>query len=432
LGGGELGVRLLALACWPLTAGLLALLARRLARQADDWLPLWVALLFMCGPLASLLGLVATTDGPLLLAWSGALLGLWLAVAERRAGGWALWAVALALGLLDKYSMAAILPGAFVWTLWMARRSGDVAPQFIRFAGASALAGLALIPHLLWNAEAGWPTLQHTADITLRSASAQGGLLGLVIFVGGQLLAAGPLLGWAAWRARDDARPMAPVSALLLAAAVPLLAAGLWQGWKGHVEINWIAPAQLSLLLWVALLSQRLPRRAALIAVALQLTVMSVLVLLPPFAQQLSPQAKWPTRMDASARMRGWGPAFDALGQALPGTEAVIVSPNRGLLAHAAYHWRERAVVRAALAGPGRPLNHYEMSCPWRAGLAAGRPVFLLTEGPAEASDMARFERVEPLLQAPLVRLGGTVHTTLHLARVWPRAEPAQAGEVCR
>ena len=232
-GSAEIGVRALAMACYPLTAVVLAALARDIVAgdeavqarpdkgsghaPAAAW---WAAALFMASPIAGLLGMVATTDALLLLCWASALWALWQAVVRRRHRAWVGFAAACGVGLLDKYSMLALLPGAavFVW-----RRGDRRAMAGLLASGAAAL--LLWSPNLWWNAQAGWPTLRHTADITLRQQDAGGAgvaLASLAEFSLGQVLILAPLLlPWLAWSVGRGRRADAewPGSALPRAAA---------------------------------------------------------------------------------------------------------------------------------------------------------------------------------------------------------------------
>ncbi|MEN9891006.1 MAG: hypothetical protein RLY78_1301, partial [Pseudomonadota bacterium] len=200
-GDEVIGVRALAMACHPLAAAVLWRLAHDSAagaagrgrdsagaRRAGHW----ALALFLCSPLSGLLGLVATTDAPLLLCWSAALLALWHLVQggtgarsgqagagagatspgpgravpppspasttthaaattapanhlHTRAAGIAL-ALAVGLGLLSKYTMVAFLPGALAWAAW-----AGGAPALRRVALALGGALLVFAPHLGWN-----------------------------------------------------------------------------------------------------------------------------------------------------------------------------------------------------------------------------------------------------------------------------------------
>ena len=455
-GHAEPGVRALAMACWPAAGALLAVLAHDMAGDAAQPRPeraaLWAAALFGASPLVMLLGGVATTDGPLVLAWSVALLGLWLAVRRRRAGGWVLLALALALGLLGKYTMLALLPGA-AWWCW--RWGGPAALG--RLAAAAAVAGLLLVPHLAWNAAHGWPTVQHTADITVRASSAQGGAAGLLAFAAGQLLVAGPWLAWLAamaLRGRPaQARAAAPALALLLAAAVPLLVAGAAQAWRGKAALNWTAPAQLSLVLAVALLAPRLDaaRRRLWLPHATQSAALAAALLAPAVLAAALPHAQLAARLDALARLRGWPQAFQELAPHLlaaaaqepPPSDAaaapqplvppqwrkrvIVLSESRTLLAQAAYHWRGLGVERAALAAPGRPRHHYELACPWTGAVPAGAAVFLISDGPPPPQVRALWAHAELLAQVPVRRLAGAQGGVIDLWRVWPAPSPPAA-----
>jgi 4-amino-4-deoxy-L-arabinose transferase-like glycosyltransferase len=430
-GDGEPGVRLLTMACWPAAGAWLAALAHDMATQAARATPpgtaapdpgrcaLAAAVLFSVSPITAWLGLVATTDGPLVLAWSAALWGLWHGAWGRLRLGWLVFGAALAAGVLGKYSMLALLPGAAVWC-WRLR---GLREGLMPLALACALAALAVLPHLAWSAAQGWPTWQHTADITVRASSAHGGPVGLAVFVAGQLLVAGPLVLVLAWRCRRASAggpgPLRAATALLLWAAVPLLLAGVWQGWRASVGLNWLAPAHLSLVLAVALQAPRLRLRG----VAAQALLLCAALVLPPWlANARADAARW----DPWARMRGWPQAFDAIGQRLPpGVPLLVVSDSRTLLAHAAYHWRGRGIERAALAGPHRPAHHYEMACPWHPGLAAGRQVVLLSEGPPGEALRTRLPAMAELAQAPVLRLGGRQHPVIH---AWLQAGAPAAG----
>ncbi|MFM2405093.1 MAG: hypothetical protein RL223_2973 [Pseudomonadota bacterium] len=218
-GDEVIGVRALAMACHPLAAAVLWRLAHDSAagaagrgrdsadaRRAGHW----TLALFLCSPLSGLLGLVATTDAPLLLCWSAALLALWHLVQggpgarsgqagagagagatgpgpgravpppspasttthaaaptlpanhlHTLAAGIAL-ALAVGLGLLSKYTMVAFLPGALAWAAW-----AGGAPALRRVALAMGGALLVFAPHLGWNLASGMATWQHTVASTV-------------------------------------------------------------------------------------------------------------------------------------------------------------------------------------------------------------------------------------------------------------------------
>lgn len=437
-GDSELGIRLLAMLCWPLMAWVLAVLGNTLAQatqtSSDSALrPVQIgvaaALLWLCSPLAGLLGMVATTDTPLLLCWALALYALWRAVILRRRGAWWLLGLVCGVGLLDKYTMAALLPGAAVWVLRQGRPR-----DLLRLAGAVLLALVLLAPNLIWNAAADWPTLRHTADITVR-ATAPGNIWQLapqrvIEFVLGQVIVLGPLvlLGALVWAVRrkgakaaslPTATPMkTAVSGLLLWTSLPLLAVGLLQAARGHAEINWIAPVHLAAVLALAHAVPRLARlRGAALLLVLQLSLISAISSAPVWLQDTQP--KLASAIDPWRRMRGWHDAFAELEphlRAQPG--GLVVIESRLALAQAAYHWRHADVRRAAWTPQAVPDHHYQLTCPWQPGLNAAvtGPLWVLSEGAPGADMAAALGGLELVAEVPVRRLG-RVNSTLQLLR---------------
>ena len=101
-----------------------------------------------------------------------------------------------------------------------------------------AVALLVFAPNIVWNASNGWPTLGHTAEITVAAQTPAGGqALTVLEFIAGQALLLGPvalitaLLAWRAGKASPVAAPPLPPGAgrFALVFALPLLAVSLAQ-----------------------------------------------------------------------------------------------------------------------------------------------------------------------------------------------------------
>lgn len=411
-GDGETGLRALAMACYPLTALVLAWLALDMAapsaRQNGARAAGWAAAVFLASPLAALLGLVATTDAPLLLCWALALAGLWWALERRRPGGWWLFAVAAGLGLLSKYTLAALLAGALLLVLVRHRQR----PHLVALVLAAAGALLLFAPHLVWNAQAGWPTVRHTAEITVGlEGRLGGGWLDLAAFAAAQGLLFAPLAlpGWLLLRGRA-ARPLptlgaSPAGPFLLWTSLPLLLLGAWQAWRSGAQVNWVAPAHLAATLaWALALAghaQAVQRRVAGLLV-LQTALWAVLAVAPHAAASLG--RSWPALVDPWARMRGWPEALDRVAAIAP-RPALLVGTSRTVMAQAAYHWRRQDLPRAVWAAGPKPGHHYEMHCPWRPATAAAVPgLLVLADGPLPDGLLARTGPLQPLAVVPLAR----------------------------
>lgn len=384
-GDTEFGVRALAMLAWLLAGLALVPLARALAPDAPH-AGLWAAAVFLCSPLAGLLGMVATTDALLVLCWALALCALWHAVQRRSARAWLGFSVACGLGLLDKYTMLALLPGALGWAWWAGRRDGQ--PHAGRALAACTLAVAFLLPNLMWNDAAGWPTLLHTAEITVRSGRDGLDIAGLLLFIVGQGLIAAPLLvPMATWRLLRGhvAGPLPAWGVFLLFTSAPLVAAGLVQAAIGHAELNWIAPAHLGVALALACARQAWLGSAhrALGMLVAQVALVAWMIVLPALLNATAPASPWAARLDLWARMRGWEDAFAALAVELPARQpVVVVTTSRTVQAQAAWHWRDRGLSYAAWPVSTTPTHHFELRCPWRPGLQPpGAAVYVLSQG---------------------------------------------------
>lgn len=424
LGDGLVGVKALAMACYPATAWVLGQLAREMAASAlpQPHAPAWAgwlaALLFITTPLAGMLGLAATTDAPLLLAWALAMWALWRALHSIHQAdalrAWLLFGLALGAGALFKYTMV-VLAVSVPLLLWV-RRGRATATRDLRGATlAAAISALVVSPNLWWNHAHGWPTLQHTADITLGARSAPA-WASLAEFIGGQWMMLGPLLGlvllWSAarWlRANTSVQPQQG-EALRFAwyCALPLLCVGAAQAWHARAQINWTAPAMAGLVLWLALWlamqraqGARWPIKAAWAAGVTGLILATAVVLAPDAARGLGhPLGR---NADVWSRMRGWDAAFEALraeAAARPG--ATVIGADRTVIAHGAYAWRNLDLNWTALPTSHPPRHHYEMTAHMPApGSAEQRRGILLLGREAPATEVcARFTRCQVLASA--------------------------------
>ena len=236
-GDGLLGVKALAMLCYPLAAGVCWAVARRLY---DDEVAFWSALCVLTLPMFAWLGLFVSTDALLTLFWTLALWAWLRAEASDRWRDWLLLGVICGVGLLSKYTMAAFLGAAFLYLLAFQRhRLASLKPW------TAVLLALALLsPNIVWNVTHDFPTLKHTADITL-NRQAGGGLKSLGEFWAAQWAAFGPVFGSVfillLARCRDSWRDER--RRLLLWFALPLWAVVSAQAFRSTANANWAAPA---------------------------------------------------------------------------------------------------------------------------------------------------------------------------------------------
>lgn len=450
-GDGLLGVKALAMLCYPLIALVLYGWVREVVRDvvrdvsgpsAESTEPARAgqvaALLFIGSPVAGLLGLAVTTDALLLLAWSLAAWSLWRVWRDGRWRDWLLLGLWVGLGLLSKYTMGAFAVSALGF-LFTARRGVAGAVPWVRGLPVAVGVALACIaPNLLWNAALGWPTLTHTAEITV-GAEASDTWSTLGEFLGGLLLLIGPVVAvWAMVHAvRAERRPAAVAvvpgrvprrSAWLLALwlAAPLTLIGLAQSLHAKAQVNWTAPVLIGLLLAAVLWlraeqpAQRL--RGLWVALALQVALVGGITLAQDVAHGLGRPLQ--RSLDVWARMRGWEAAFNQLRpaleahwqrqQALDATlPREVLGGNRTVISHGAYAWRDlRPVWRAWREPGGRALDHYQLTTPLQPG---SQPRPLLYVGESAPDDAVRAALREPPQRLAVVDLAQTPGRIIHL-----------------
>jgi 4-amino-4-deoxy-L-arabinose transferase-like glycosyltransferase len=233
-GSGVLGVKALVMLLYPATALCMVGFARALWPTSSGVRTGMVAgALFMTIPMVALMGLFASTDAPLILCWTLASWALWRAQVTNRMSHWVLLGVACGIGLMGKYTMAAFAITA-LWTLW-----GVHGPQrgLLRLGPwVAIIVALALIsPNLIWNAQNGYPTMQHTAELTTQS-DRTGGIFPTLQFLAGQIAMLGPVAVLAGlWlqgqirRAAPASAPAASIPASQWAASSQMLPPSQWQ-----------------------------------------------------------------------------------------------------------------------------------------------------------------------------------------------------------
>jgi hypothetical protein len=248
----------------------LALAGAALGVVATAWqlwqsraIALWAGALFASMPLTSFYSQIATTDAWFLFFWSWSLwalaFSLGLGLGRRKDGleelGWVMVGIFAGLGLMTKYSMGLFLFTALLG-LVIARRLFVVGPILGAF-----VALLIITPNLFWNAEWGYPTLAHHAEIS-RIGQDTGIHVGRLFgFWLSQFLVMGPLVlvSLLVFSSQMTIRwalklPWVRDAGLLLSLAAiwPFMAVISLQSLTGKVEANWAAPASVGLSLLAA------------------------------------------------------------------------------------------------------------------------------------------------------------------------------------
>lgn len=384
-GDGVLGSKALAMACYPLSAGLAASIAQRLY---GPQVAFWSALLVLGLPIYAWLGLFATTDALLVLAWTAALRLYLLALDSRRTTHWLALGLVCGLGLLSKYTMLVCLFSIFLHLLAVERAHLRTPQPWL----ALLVALVFVLPNLLWNVAHDFPTFRHTAEITVQRQA--GGLLPLLTFIGAQWAAFGPVFGCALFPAL---RPESDAAArrarrLLLCFALPLWGIACLQAVGGSANANWAAPAFVPAGILIAAWLLQHAHRAWLIGgLLVNLLLSAALYHWSDWTPGLLPQARSPY-----ARALGWrelGERLDARLRQHPHTP--LIAEDRTLLAHMQYEVRGSALEIASWNPEGKRNDHYKLTTDF--GRQLGSDAFYLANGDLPGAPAQRFARQERL-----------------------------------
>ncbi len=151
MGDNEFSVRFGAFLCWFITA----YFSYRLTREVHDRASVNQATLLIATlPAFFAVGWVMTPDAPLMACWAAALYFLYQAVIHDRRMAWSGVGVSIGLGMLSKYTIALLGPGALLFILldrhsrkWIFRPEPYL---------AVILAIIIFSPVIIWNAEHEW------------------------------------------------------------------------------------------------------------------------------------------------------------------------------------------------------------------------------------------------------------------------------------
>ena len=414
-GDSTAGVRWLVQLCWAMVPLVLWRLAWEMQRDTHARLSsphatgAWAAALIAASLASGVLGQVATTDGPLMLCWALQLWLMWRALAQpHRWGRWVVLGVVLALGLLSKYTMGAVLVSWALW--WFSHRSVAVTKGM---ALALGLACLAMLPHVAWNQAHDWPTLKHTADLLSGGQASVGfsmatATLRLTEYVASQALVAGPvflvLLCVALWRWKfgQTVHSSASPSPARWAwqASWPLWLIGAVQAMQGTAQINWPAPALLGACValgWgLASRSSAWRWREPVGVVLVSALLTSALSLGGDWRQRLGlPVQK--SQWDLWGRAKGWESALNTLRPLLAQhPDATWVALDRTLIIHAAYTWRDQPTLALSWQQTPFPLHHYDLLHRFDP-LQHPEPVLLLVMGELPAWVRTHYAQVQLL-----------------------------------
>ncbi|MBN2751085.1 MAG: glycosyltransferase family 39 protein, partial [Rhodospirillaceae bacterium] len=319
--------------------------------------------------------------------WGWGLLAFYDALTEETAGqpalrSWLWLGVALGVGMLAKYAMA-----AFVLSAGLVFVCVPVWRPIVRKSGpwlALALGAVVFSPNIFWNAANHFVSFAHTqANANLGAGGVHP--MKALEFVGAQFGVFGPILFAvllasivALFRRRPDpAEPDGRGTIFLAAFAVPLLLIMTVEGFLSRANANWAAPAYVAGSLWVVFV---LARRDLWIKAALGLHVLAALVMVNYDSLAHLAGVDLSAKTDPMKRVRGWDRLGRALGDVIALDRAagtVLAFDERKVLTPMLYYLPRPHPVFAKWNADRHIDDHYDLTVDL--GAYAGREVVLVT-----------------------------------------------------
>ncbi len=262
-GDGIFGIRLGSFLCHGIAGVAVGSIAAKLSDQHPPTV-LTTVIGYQCLLGYQIGGSLVTVDMMMVAGWSIATLGALQVLEKADAGNSVrhpLWIMGLGLGFafLAKYTALLGALGLGV-SLWLQRsRLNNARGLRTGIAGACGFLLLGMLPVILWNAQRGWPTIEHL----LGHLHVPGGDSGTtswleydpiwtLTYLAQVLGLAGPLVGWIMLRSFFLQNPVTPkqsgIISVLRWSALPLLVFYLLISIKGPTEGNWAVGAYAPLL----------------------------------------------------------------------------------------------------------------------------------------------------------------------------------------
>ena len=395
-GHGEVCVRLPSPLIHFASGWMIYLAARRLYGPACGF---WSVVACITAPGLAVSAGIISTDVLLIFFCAAALLAFAAFLDNQR------WSAALALGacigfgLLSKYAMAYFLGCAVLYLLMTDRHRWVLLD--VRFFAAIAVAGLIVLPNVLWNLQNGSVTVTHTAD-NARWDDAQFSVLEALEFLGAQFAVLGPILFGAfvviALRAVRQTPP--DTDRLLLFLSVPIVLLITGQAFISSAQANWAAAGYVPAIILVSAVwirdRQKMWRGLSVgINAAAAGAAMLAAIAAGTFAL--------PGNRDPFARWLGWEEASAGVGRVLDDAAAAgepyatLLTARRTISAELPYYLRDRfdrsELVHRAWVDTPAPEDHFELTRPF--GAQDREPILLVMAHADVDAFRRRFKTVE-------------------------------------
>lgn len=361
----------------------------------------WAALCLALGTGVVFSSRIISTDVPLLFAWAVAIYA-YVRLLDEKDWRWAVvLGVATGVGMLAKYAMAYVVFSVLL-SAWFDPRARDLLRHRLLWI-AAAIAGLILLPNIVWVATHDFVTLKHTGDNIGGPAGIGFRPLNALTFLLSQFGVFGPIVFGVFLAALIRPMPVAPQPAdrIMIAFALPPIVIVAVNGIFNHANANWAAPAAISItILSVAILVRLDASRWLKATVAIGLAAQVLLPVADAFANKIS--LSFLAKPDIYARTVGWRGLSDGVVQTAKASgAAAIVADQREVTASLIYYARKSGLpVLSWRTSPG--FSHqFDIDRPLKPGTP--EPVLYVTGCPTATRAATHYSRIEqlPVISAP-------------------------------
>lgn len=361
----------------------------------------WAALCLALGTGVVFSSRIISTDVPLLFCWAVALYA-YLRLLDEKNWRWAaMLGIACGAGMLAKYAMA-YFAFSVLLAAWVDPRARDLLRHRLLWI-AVAIAGLLLLPNIIWVATHDFVTLKHTGDNISGSAGIGFRPLNAVTFLLSQFGVFGPIIFGVFLTILIRPMPVAPQPAdrIMIAFALPPLAIVAVNAIFNHANANWAAPSAISItILAVAILVRLDASRWLKATVAIGLAAQIALPIADAFANRIS--LKFLAKPDIYARTVGWRALSEGVVQAAKASgAAAIVADQRDVTASLIYYARKSCIPVYSWRTSPAFSHQFDIDRPLTP--ASPQPILYVTGCPVETRAALHYSRIEqlPVITAP-------------------------------
>ncbi|WP_455212253.1 ArnT family glycosyltransferase [Kaarinaea lacus] len=356
-GDSELCVKAGALFVHPLTSLLIFAIAKTLFNARVGF---FAAVTYLTMPGIALSSLIISTDVVLLFFWASSLLLFLKAMRTDHIGYWVAAGLTGGLGLLSKYNMIVFPLSVMIFLFSTQQHRSQLTRPGVYVAMIFAV--VVFLPNLIWNAQHGFPTFQHTAEISkLSQKTLHFDELGA--FLGGQLGVFGliffPVMLYIFARAKALWKNEA--YRVLICFALPFISIISLQAFFGRAHANWATPTYVAgSVLVAAFLINHQRVKVWLIAVIINLMLTLSVYHWHDIANALDIELT--AKTDPFKRVQGWRdlakPVEEILAQH---PSAILLADTRDTLAQLIYYVKPHPLNAVAWNPHGLLQNHYEL-----------------------------------------------------------------------